>query len=191
MDGFGEAYNNATKTNVSEFKMYTRRSNIIENLDRIYELKKKAEGLGIETVIDPQILNWLRNKKKWLKRQMTPFEQWIYQESMEQAVKIPSEGEVLIAVNDVDNHTLKITSGKEYTVTKSSYRDALEITDDSGNTRVLEYLDMSNFILKDYEPGKLVELNAENGIRTAYSTLYKQRIKQLEKLGIDWLYPFQ
>ncbi|WAM22608.1 MAG: SNF2-related protein (plasmid) [Candidatus Methanoperedens sp.] len=191
MDGFGEAYNNATKTNVQEFKMYTRRANIIENPDRIYELKKKAEGLGIETVIDPQILNWLRNKKKWLKRQMTPFEQWIYQESMEQAVKNPSLGDVLIAVNDVDNHTLKITANKEYIVTESRYRDALEITDDSGNTRLLEYLDMNNFILKDYEPGKLVELNAENGIRTAYATLYKQQIKQLEKLGIDWLYPFQ
>ena len=191
MDGFGEAYNNATKTNVSEFKMYTRRSNIIENPDRIYELKKKAEGLGMETVIDPQILNWLRNKKKWLKRQMTPFEQWIYQESMEQAVKTPSPGDVLIAINNVAHRTMTITADKEYIVTKSPYRDALEITDDSGNTRDLEYLDMSNFILKDFEPGKLIELNTENGIRTACRSLYKQRIKQLEKLGIDWLYPFQ
>ncbi|CAG0966998.1 hypothetical protein METP3_01208 [Methanosarcinales archaeon] len=191
MDGFGEAYNNATKTNVSEFKMYTRRSNIIENPERIYDLKKKAEGLGIETVIDPQILNWVRNKKKWLKRQMTPFEQWIYQESMEQAVKTPSPSDVLIAINNVAHRTMTITADKEYIVTKSAYRDALEITDDSGNTRDLEYLDMSNFILKDYEPGKLIELNAENGIRTACRSLYKQRLKQLEKLGIDWLYPFQ
>nr|WAI02807.1 MAG: SNF2-related protein [Candidatus Methanoperedens sp.] len=191
MDGFGEAYNNATKTNVSEFKMYTRRSNIIENPERIYDLKKKAEGLGIETVIDPQILNWVRNKKKWLKRQMTPFEQWIYQESMEQAVKNPSPGDVLIAINNVADRTMTITANKEYIVTKSAYRDALEITDDSGNTRDLENLDMNNFILKDYEPGKLIELNAENGIRNAYATLYKQRLKQLEKLGIDWLYPFQ
>jgi SNF2 family DNA or RNA helicase len=188
---FGEAYNNATKTNVSEFKMYTRRYRIIENLDRIYELKKTAERLGIETVIDPQLIKWLRNKQRWLKRQMMPFEQWIYQESMEQAVKNPSEGGVLIAINDVDNHSLKITAGKEYTVTKSSYRDGLEITTDTGNTRLLEYIDMSNFILKGYEPGKLVELNAENGIRTAYADLYKQRAKELDKLGIDWLYPFQ
>ncbi len=191
MDGFGEAYNNATKTNVSEFRMYTRRANIIENPDRIFELKKKAEGLGIETVIDPQILNWLRNKQKWLKRQMAPFEQWIYQESMEQAVKNPSPGDVLIAINNVDDSIITITAGKEYIVTQSRYRDAFEITDDSGNTRLLEYLDMNNFILKNYEPGKLVELNAENGVRTAYASLYKQRIKQLEKLGIDWLYPFQ
>ncbi len=191
MDSFGEAYNNATKTNVQEFKMYTRRANIIENPDRIYELKKKAEGLGIETVIDPQILNWLRNKKKWLKRQMTPFEQWIYQESMEQAVKNPSLCDVLIAINNVADRLITITAGKEYTVRKSPYRDAFEITDDSGNTRDLGYFDMSNFILKDYEPGKLVELNAENGIRTVYATLHKQRLKQLEKLGIDWLHPFQ
>jgi hypothetical protein len=177
MDGFGGAYNNATKTNVSEFKMYTRRANIIENPDRIYELKKKAEGLGIETVINPQILNWLGNKQKWLKRQMTPFEQWIYQESMEQAVKNPSPGDVLIAINNIADRTMTITANKEYIVTKSPYRDTLEITDDSGNTRDLENLDMSNFILKDYEPGKLIELNAENGIRTACASLYKQRIK--------------
>ena len=191
MDGFGEAYNNATKTNVQEFKMYTRRSNIIENPDRIYELKKKAEGLGIETVIDPQILNWLRNKKKWLKRQMTPFEQWIYQESMEQAVKTPSEGDVLIAINNVADRLITLTAGKEYIVTKQSYRDALEITDDDGHTRGLENINRDVFILKDYEPGKLVELNAENGIRTAYADLYKQRAKELDKPGIDWLYPFQ
>ncbi len=125
-DGFGESYNRATKNNIPEFKMYSRRYDLIEKTDRIYEIKKKAERLGIETVIDPQILNWLRNKKKWLKRQMTPFEQWVYQGNTEQAMKNLSEGYVLIAVNSINNTTMNVTAGNEY-VFRKTYRDALEI----------------------------------------------------------------
>ena len=191
MDDFGEAYNKATKTNVSEFKMYSRRYSIIENPDRIYELRKKAERLGIETIIDPQLINWVRNKQKWLKRQTAAFEQWIFQGDMEQAMKNLSEGDILIALNDADNNGLKLAAGKEYIIKRSPYNDTLEIKDELGHSQSLKYIDVKNFILKGYECNKWVELNSRDGIRTLYSNIYKQRAAQLDRLGIGWLYPFQ
>ncbi len=39
--------------------------------------------------------------------------------------------------------------------------------------------------------GEWVCLHADDGIKSLYPELYQERLKRLEKLGIDWLWPFQ
>lgn len=75
-DEFGETYNQATKRYVKLWDRESRASEIIES-GRAEKVEKELDALGIRTAVDPQLQNWSVKKRRWLKRQRTPFEQWI------------------------------------------------------------------------------------------------------------------
>jgi len=75
-DGFGRQYNHATKQYVQVWKKESKATDFLES-GRLDQLVKELENLGVNATVDSQLQNWMKKKERWLKRQLTPNEQWI------------------------------------------------------------------------------------------------------------------
>lgn len=91
-DDFGKRYNNASKTWVSEWWIKARRPEAFYNLPEVKEIEKKLQLTCNEVQLDSQIAHLTRKHIRWLKQQLTPFEQWIQKEDGTWELKFKDEG---------------------------------------------------------------------------------------------------
>jgi hypothetical protein len=75
--GMGQTWNEGLRTYTKESDIKYRRRTILENPSNIIELAESMHNLNLQPEIDKQILDWHMKKVRWLKRQQTPFEQFI------------------------------------------------------------------------------------------------------------------
>jgi hypothetical protein len=77
MDSLGKHWVDGLRDHVQEFTIRFRRKNILSYSSVIEDLRRDLETMGLPVVVDPQIDKWIRRKQRWLRRQLTPFEQYI------------------------------------------------------------------------------------------------------------------
>jgi len=77
LDGMGQQWNDGLKEYTKESDVRFRRKHILNNSDFIPNMIRDLRAANMDVSLDPQVAKWVVRKKRWLKRQLTPFEQFI------------------------------------------------------------------------------------------------------------------
>jgi len=76
-DGMGQQWNDGLKAYTKESDVKLRRKHILNNPGVVSSLRNDLEVANLGVTLDPQVWRWLLKKQHWMKRQLTPFEQYI------------------------------------------------------------------------------------------------------------------
>jgi hypothetical protein len=77
LDGMGQQWNDGLKVYTQESDVRFRRKHILNNSGFIPNIISNLCAANLKASLDPQVTKWIMKKKRWLKRQLTPFEQYI------------------------------------------------------------------------------------------------------------------
>lgn len=77
LDGMGQQWNDGLKAYTQESDVRFRRKHILNNSGFIPNMISDLRAANLEASLDPQVTTWIMKKKRWLERQLTPFEQYI------------------------------------------------------------------------------------------------------------------
>ncbi len=76
-DGMGRQWNDGLKDYTKECDVRLRRKYILSNPNPISGIVDELASANIKVSADPQVYKWLAKKRRWMERQLTPFEQYI------------------------------------------------------------------------------------------------------------------
>ncbi|WAM22425.1 MAG: DEAD/DEAH box helicase (plasmid) [Candidatus Methanoperedens sp.] len=77
LDGMGQQWNDGLKAYTQESDVRFRRKHILNNSGFIPNIISDLCAANLKASLDPQVTTWIMKKKRWLERQLTPFEQYI------------------------------------------------------------------------------------------------------------------
>lgn len=77
MDGMGRQWNDGLKEYTQESDVKLRRKYILSNPHFIGNIHSDLKTANLNVSVDPQVNKWLAKKRRWMERQLTPFEQYI------------------------------------------------------------------------------------------------------------------
>ncbi|MDO8726463.1 MAG: DEAD/DEAH box helicase [Candidatus Methanoperedens sp.] len=77
LDGMGQQWNDGLKEYTKESDVRFRRKYILNNSGFIPNMISDLRSANMDASLDPQVTTWIVKKKRWLERQLTPFEQYI------------------------------------------------------------------------------------------------------------------
>ncbi|CAG0984304.1 hypothetical protein METP3_02264 [Methanosarcinales archaeon] len=77
LDGMGQQWNDGLKAYTQESDVRFRRKHILNNSGFIPNMISDLRAANMDASLDPQVTTWIMKRKRWLERQLTPFEQYI------------------------------------------------------------------------------------------------------------------